>query len=86
MTGEVKEVPPRTLVVTKYGFESYVSNILLADKTGTVRLSLWNKQIDSVVVGDTVNIENASTSMYHGQLQLRLGKGGKMSVDPSQES
>jgi len=83
VTGEVREVPPRVLVYTRYGFESNVSNILLVDKTGSIRLSLWDKQIDSVAVGDTVSVENASTNMFRGRLQLRLGKSGKMSVDTS---
>jgi len=86
VTGEVREVPPRILVFTKYGSEAFVSNILLVDKTGSIRLSLWDKQINSVAVGDTINVENASTNMFRGRLQLRLGKSGKMSVDPSQES
>jgi len=83
VAGEVREVPIRTLVFTRYGFEANVSNILLADKTGSIRLSLWDKQIDSVAVGDTVNVENASAHMFRGRLQLRLGKSGKMNVDTS---
>ncbi len=83
VAGRVREVPPKRLVNTKYGFEVYVSNILLSDGTGVVRLSLWNEQIDGVTVGDTVSVENASASMFQGQLQLRLGKGGKMSIDAS---
>ena len=79
----IVEVPPKRLVSTRYGWEALVSNVLLADKTGTIRLSLWNNQIDDVSVGDTVDIENASVTTFCGQLQLRIGRGGKMSVDTS---
>jgi len=79
----IVEVPPRKLVNTRYGWEAYVSNILLADKTGTIRLSLWNSQIDDVAVGDTVNIEKASVTTFYGELQLRIGRCGTMSVDTS---
>ncbi|MDQ1279578.1 MAG: hypothetical protein QG670_840 [Thermoproteota archaeon] len=78
---KVMEVPSRRLVNTRYGEEAYVSNILLADDTGTIRLSLWNNQIDDVSVGDTVNIEKAKVSMFYGELQLRIGRSGTMSVD-----
>lgn len=80
----VVEVPTKRLVNTRYGWEAYVSNILLADTTGTVRLSLWNNQIDDVSVGDTVNIENASATWYRGELQLRIGRSGKISTDTFQ--
>ncbi len=83
VTGRVREVPPKTLVGTRYGLEAYVSNILLADESGSIRLSLWEKQIDGIAVGDTVKLENASTKTFRGHPQLRLGKSGKMSVDTS---
>jgi len=79
----IVEVQPRKLVNTMYGFGAYVSNILLADKTGTIWLSLWNSQIDDVAVGDTVNIEKASVTTFFGKLQLRLGRNGRMSIDTS---
>ena len=83
--GKIVEVPPKTLVNTIYGWDAYVSNILLADKTGTIRLSLWNEQIDSIAVGDTVNIEKAKVAMFHGELQLRIGRNGTINVIPALE-
>ena len=83
VTARVLEVPPRMLVTTRYGGKSYVSNILLADETGTIRLSLWNRQIDDVAVGDTVNVEKASVATYQGERQLRISRRGTMSVDTS---
>jgi replication factor A1 len=79
----IVEVPPRKLVNTRYGSEACVSNILLADKTGTIRLGLWNNQIDDVAVGDTINIEKASVAIFSGKLQLKIGRSGTMSVDTS---
>jgi hypothetical protein len=83
VNARVVEIPPKRLVNTRYGFESFVSNVLLADKTGTIRLSLWNDRIDEVVVGDTVNIDNASVSVFGGKLQLRIGRKGTMNIDTS---
>ncbi len=79
--GRIVEVPPRRLVNTKYGWEACVSNVLLSDETGTIRLGLWNGQIDNVAVGDTVTIEKASVVRFYGELQLRIGRNGTMSVD-----
>jgi len=83
LTASVLEVPPKVLVKTRYGSESFVSNILLGDDTGTIRLSLWNNQIDDVAAGDTVKIERATVTRFQGELQLRMTRGGAMSVDES---
>jgi len=79
----VMEVPPKKLVNTRYGYEAYVSNVLIADKTGNIRLNLWNNQIDEVSVGDTVSIEKAIVTTFFGELQLRVSRSGTMSVDTS---
>ena len=83
VNARVVEIPPKRLVNTRFGFESFISNVLLADKTGTIRLSLWNDRIDEVVIGDTVNIDNASVSIFRGKRQLRIGRKGTMNVDTS---
>ncbi len=82
----VLEVPQKRLVNTKYGYEAYVSNVLIADETGAIRLSLWNNQIDEVSVGDIVNIEKASVTTFFGELQLRISRNGTISVESAQES
>jgi len=83
VTAKVLEVPPKVLVHTRYGGESFVSNILLADETGTILLSLWNSKIDDVAVGDTIKIENATVVSFQDGLQLRMGRAGTMIVDRS---
>jgi len=80
VNAKVVEVQPRRSVVTRYGWVANVSNVLLADETGTIRLSLWNGQIDEVSVGDIVNIGGASVTRFFGELQLRIGRNGTMTV------
>jgi len=41
---------------------------------------LWNQQIDTVSVGDTIQIENARVVTFRGERQLRIGRGGQLSV------
>ena len=83
VTGKIVNVSQKMLVNTMYGWDAYVSNVLLADNTGSIRLSLWNGQIDTVAVGDTVCIEKGKVAMFRGELQLRIGRSGTMSVDTS---
>jgi replication factor A1 len=76
LKAKVLEVAKPTLVFTRFGNYASVANALIADETGTVKLCLWNEQIDSISIGDTVQIENASASTFRGERQLRIGKKG----------
>jgi len=80
VTAKIIEVPPIKPVITRWGSECYVSNVMIADETGSIRLSLWNKQIDKVRVGDEVELTNCSVSRFAGQPQLRLRRKSTMSV------
>lgn len=77
---KIIEVPQAKQVFTRWGSISYVSNVMIADETGSIRLSLWNNQIEKVHVGDKVKITNCNVSRFAGELQLRLGRKSTVSV------
>jgi hypothetical protein len=80
LQAKVLETPTASIVQTRYGNSARVTNAWIADETGKIKLCLWNEQADSVTVGDTVQIKNASVSTFKGERQLRLGKIGTVSV------
>ena len=80
LTARILEIPTPKLVPTRFGTRVYVSNIQIKDDTGSIRLSLWGKQVKSVEVNDTVKLENADVINYLGQPQLRLGRNGTLTV------
>ncbi len=65
--------------VVRYGENADMAILLIADGTGTIRLCLWNKEIDSVSVGDTLHIINAKVSTFKGEKHLMLGARGAFS-------
>lgn len=74
--GEPREVQSR------YGNRTYrVADCKIEDETGTIKLSLWDDQIDQVQIGNTVKIENGYINSFRGELQLNSGKYGKLSVE-----
>ena len=79
LKAKVLEIPRPKLVVTRFGNYASVANALIADETGTIKLCLWNEQINSISIGDTIQIENARTSTFRGERQLRIGKKGTLS-------
>jgi len=77
---KIIEIPPVKAVTTRWGGQAYVSNVMIADETGFIRLSLWNNQIDTVHFGDEVEIKNCYVASFAGEPQLRPGKKGTISV------
>jgi replication factor A1 len=79
LKAKIIEIPPVRRVLTKFGNAAKVTNIKIADDTGSIRLSLWNNQMNNLYVGDKVEIENCYVARYRGELQLRLGRKGTIS-------
>lgn len=79
LRAKVLEIPNPRLVVTRFGNCARVAHALIADESGTIKLCLWNEQINSVSDGDTIQIENARMSTFRGERQLNLGKTGTLS-------
>ncbi len=71
--GEVREFQ-------KFGKTGKVCTAMVKDASGEMKLSLWNEQVDSVNVGDTVKVVNGYVNEYQGEKQLTTGRMGKLEV------
>ncbi len=80
LKAEVLEIPESKIVYTRYGTAACVSNTLIRDETGSMKMSLWNHQINMVHKGDRVEVKNGEVAWFSGERQLRLGRGGRLSV------
>ena len=80
LLAKIVEIPPAKHVFTRWESEASVSNVKLADETGSIRLGLWNNQIDTVHIGDKVEIKNCNVARFAYNPQLRLGKNSAISV------
>jgi len=82
----VLEIPEPNRVYTRHGTVACVTNALIGDETGTIRMNLWNRQIDMVSKGDLIRIENGTVARFRGKRQLRIGKHGKIAIVQDAES
>jgi replication factor A1 len=74
--GDMREVKSR------YKDETYnMCDTVIADETGIIKLTLWCEQVDLVNVGDNVKIENGYVTSFKGEIQLNVGKFGKIVVN-----
>ena len=68
-------------VMSRYKDETYrVANATISDDTGQIKLTLWNEQIEEVNENDSVKIENGYVTSFRGEIQLNVGRYGKLTV------
>jgi len=80
--GKVVEITEPREVTSKFKNETYkVANAIIADDTGTIKLTLWNEQIDRVKVDNMVKVENGYITSFRGEIQLNVGKFGTLTVE-----
>ena len=71
--------------VRRDGTQGRVVSVLLEDDTGTVRLSLWDDDVDlteNIQSGDVVVVENGYTKAGFQGVDLNVGRNGRVHVDP----
>ena len=57
-----------------------VATAMIEDETGTIKLTLWNEQIDRVNVNDRIKVENGYVTSFRGEIQLNVGRYGTLTV------
>jgi len=67
-------------VTTRAGEQSKVAEAMVTDDSGTVKLTLWNEQIDQVKPDNNVTVENGYVTSFRGETQLNVGRYGKLTV------
>jgi len=67
-------------VFSRFGDALALSTATISDGTGCMRLPLWNAQIDRISIGDRVHIENGRVGMFRGELQVTIGRNGRLQV------
>ena len=79
--GQIVEKGDPREVKSRYKDETYrIVDAIIADESGSVKLTLWNEQIEQVNIGDKIKIENGYVTSFKGETQLNVGKFGKLTI------
>lgn len=79
--GKIVEKGDPREVKSRFKDETYrIVDAVLADESGSIKLTLWNEQIEQVNVGDNIKVENGYVTSFKGEAQLNVGKFGKLTV------
>ncbi len=69
-------------VLSRFKDQTYrVATAIITDETGTIKLTLWNDQINQVNVDDTIKVENGYVTSFKGEVQLNVGRYGTLTVE-----
>ena len=77
----VDKTGPREVLSRYKDVVHRVANATISDGTGNIKLTLWNDQIDQVNVNDNIKIENGYVTSFRGEIQLNVGRYGKLSIN-----
>lgn len=77
---EVLETSEPSKVHTQFRDNALVSNAVIGDETGKILLCLWDQQVNTISVGNCIEVRNAHVALFKGEKQLRLGKSGSITV------
>jgi replication factor A1 len=81
LTAKVVEISEPRRVQSRYSGRTFrVADAIISDETGSIKLTLWNEQIEQVKVNDTIKIENGYVRSFRGEIQLNVGRYGKLTV------
>lgn len=64
----------------KFGRELRVANATIDDGSGSIKLTLWNQDIDKVAVGNKIKVTNGFVNEFNGEKRLTSGRIGKIEV------
>ncbi|MFP3259564.1 MAG: OB-fold nucleic acid binding domain-containing protein [Sulfolobus sp.] len=72
VTVRVIEASEPKVIQTKNGTRT-ISEAIVGDETGRVKLTLWGNLAGTVKPGSVIKIDNAWTTAYKGKVQLNAG-------------
>jgi replication factor A1 len=79
---KIVQIEPAREVLSRYKDVVHrVANATIGDDTGTIKLTLWNNQIEQVKENDNVKIVNGYVTSFRGEIQLNVGRYGTLSVN-----
>ncbi|KXB06847.1 hypothetical protein AKJ51_02670, partial [candidate division MSBL1 archaeon SCGC-AAA382A20] len=86
LAGKVQRIFPVKEFEKKNGSSGKVMNLILADETGTIRVSLWDDMTDlgdKLSSGDIILLENARSAVgLRDKPEIRVGRRTKVSINP----
>lgn len=81
--GKILEIGPVKTFTRKDGREGKVSNMMIGDSTGTIRLTLWDEKSElanTLKIGESIQVMNgyARSNNFSGKIEISIGNAGSV--------
>jgi replication factor A1 len=77
---KISELREPREVMTKFGSATTLTEAILEDDTGSVKLTLWGKQADGLEQDQEIEVVGGFTKEFREEIQLGIGRGGSIKV------
>ncbi|MEM2142764.1 MAG: OB-fold nucleic acid binding domain-containing protein [Candidatus Thorarchaeota archaeon] len=75
----ILSVSPARIITTRDGRKTQLTEVLIADESGTAVLSLWGFGVGSELkAGQVIRITDGWAKEWQGKIQLSLGRAGRL--------
>ncbi len=71
---------PRDTVSRADGSTHTVADVLVADDTASIYLTLWDDNIEKVNNEDVLDLKNVFVSLYRGSMRLNIGRYSSLEI------
>ncbi len=78
--GKIEELSKPKEIMTKFGTAILLTTAKLVDDSGSIHLTLWGEQQPDLEENANVSITGAFVKEFREELQLSLGKTGKIQI------
>ena len=78
--GQITKVGETRIVNLRAGGQAEVSDATLTDESGSITLTLWDRQIEQAKEGKHVIVNNGYINSYRGEIRLNVGRFGSIQV------
>ena len=76
----IAKAPTREVMSRYKDVVHRVADTTITDETGTIKLTLWNEQIEQVNINDDIKVENGYVTSFRGEIQLNVGRYGRLNI------
>lgn len=80
LKAKVASVSEPKQIQTKFGTQTTLVNAVLQDDSGSMPIALWGQQSEGIEEGKEVELTGGFTKEFRGEVQLGVGKTGKIAV------
>ncbi|MBU5557995.1 MAG: DNA-binding protein [Candidatus Aenigmatarchaeota archaeon] len=80
LTAKIVEMSEPRQINTKFGTTTTLTEAMLSDESGRIKIALWGQQSEGIEEGATVEVKGGFVKEFKGESQLGIGRGGSIKV------